>query len=199
MYADKAIAGSPQGQWTVDDWELLPDTGDGERYEVVDGSLYMTTAPSNFHQWIVRRLDRLIGIPAEDQGLAVCFSSPVGVIFDPNDAAQSDFVLILTANKGIFRERRICGAPDLVVEVLSPGNKLYEMRNKQQMYARGRVPEYAVIDPRARRLSHYRLLETGQYDRPRKFAENETVTFDCLPHILLPVEQLFADVPDTEL
>jgi Uma2 family endonuclease len=199
MYADKAIAGPPQGQWTVDDWELLPDTGDGDRYEIINGVLYMTTAPSFFHQWIVKRLVRYIGEPAEEQGLGFWAVAPVGVLFGAGDAAQPDFVLILTANKGIIRERRIRGAPDLVVEVLSPGNKLYEMRDKQQMYARGGVPEYVVIDPRSRRLSHYRLLEPGQYDRPREFAEDETVTFDCLPHIPLPVAQLFAGAPDTEL
>ena len=50
-----------QGHWTYADWEALPD--DGNRYEVIDGVLYMTTAPSFFHQWIVRRLDRYLGMP----------------------------------------------------------------------------------------------------------------------------------------
>ena len=63
------VAGPPQGHWTYADWETLPY--DGNRYEIIDGVLYMTTAPSNFHQWIVKRLERYIGIPAEDQGLAV--------------------------------------------------------------------------------------------------------------------------------
>jgi hypothetical protein len=48
-----AVPGPPQGQWTYADWEELPD--DGNRYEIIDGVLYMTTAPSSFHQWIVNR------------------------------------------------------------------------------------------------------------------------------------------------
>jgi Uma2 family endonuclease len=71
-----AVAGPPQGHWTYADWETLPD--DGNRYEVIDGVLYMTTAPSTFHQWIVKRLERYIGIPLEDQGLGVGF--PVVVV-----------------------------------------------------------------------------------------------------------------------
>lgn len=199
LYADHVIAGPPQGDWTVEDWEALPATSDGIRYELIEGALYMTTAPSNFHQWIVRRLDRFVGIPAEDQGLAVCFAAPIGVLLSSGDAAQPDFVLILTANRGIIRERRIRGAPDLVFEVLSPNNTLYEMREKKQMYAHAGVPEYVLIDPRPRILSHYRLLSPGTYDHPREYGAAQTVTFDCLPGIPLQVASLFADAPDTEL
>jgi Uma2 family endonuclease len=199
MYADSAVAGPPQGEWTINDWEALEEGVNGCRYEIIAGVLYMTTAPSNFHQWIVRRLDRCIGIPAEDQGLAICFSAPIGVLLAEGDAVQPDFVLILNANRGIIRERRIRGAPDLIVEVLSPGNTLYEMREKQTMYARAGVPEYVVVDPKARRLSHYRLIEPGRYERPREFAEHETVTLDCLPNLPFVVDQLFADAPDTTL
>jgi len=57
------VSGPPQGQWTYDHWEGLGD--DGARYEVIDGVLYMTTAPSSYHQWIIKQLVRYIGIPAE--------------------------------------------------------------------------------------------------------------------------------------
>src|SRR3712207_9443149 len=64
--------------WCYARWEQLPD--DGNRYEVIDGVLYMTTAPSNFHRWIVRRLDRVVGIPLEDLGVAYVFTVPIGVL-----------------------------------------------------------------------------------------------------------------------
>jgi Uma2 family endonuclease len=199
MYADKALAGPPQGEWTVNDWEGLPESSDGCRYELICGMLYMSTAPSFFHQWIIKRLVRFLGEPAEAQSLGIWAVAPIGVIFSETEAAQPDFVLILTRNQGIIRERRIRGAPDLVVEVLSPGNTVYEMRDKHAMYARAGVPEYGVIDPRARRLSHYRLIERGHYAPPREFAEHESVTFDCLPDLPLHVAQLFAGAPDTEV
>ncbi len=95
-----AVAGPRQGQWTYADWERLPD--DGNRYEVIEGYLYMTTAPSNFHQWIVRRLERLIGIPAEDQGLAICFPAPIGVLMPGAELVQPDYVVVLKRTLLLF-------------------------------------------------------------------------------------------------
>ncbi len=59
---------SLNGDWNYARWEALGD--DGNRYEVIDGVLYMTTAPSFFHQWIVQRLAELVGVPLQRQGVA---------------------------------------------------------------------------------------------------------------------------------
>ena len=119
-----AVAGPSQGQWTYADWERLPD--DGNRYEVIAGVLYMMTAPGSFHQWIVKRLERYIGIPAEDQGLVFGFPGPVGVLMPGSDPVQPDYVVVLATNAAILRERRIIGVPDLLIEVLSPSNAAYD-------------------------------------------------------------------------
>jgi Uma2 family endonuclease len=202
-----AVPGPPQGQWTYADWKGLP--GDGNRYEIIDGVLYMTTAPSSFHQWIVNRLVRHIGIPAEDQGLAFGFPAPVGVIMPGCDPVQPDFVVVLASRRSIFREGRIMGAPDLIVEILSPPpqaevkasfiNKAYDQEVKLDAYARAGVPEYAIIDPSARTLSHYRLEVAGRYASPHVYGEAEVARFDCLPTIPVPVGDLFAGAPDTTL
>src|SRR5205085_9691629 len=202
-----AVPGPPQGQWTYADWEGLP--GDGNRYEIVDGVLYMTTAPSSFHQWIIKQLVRYIAIPAEDQGLAYGFPAPVGVIMPGCDPVQPDFVVVLASRKSIFRQRRIRGVPDLVVEILSRGTKTYDQQVKLEAYARAGVPEYAIVDPRARILSHYRLEKeallppdggvTGRYAAPHVYGEAEVASFDCLPTISVPVGGLFAGAPDTTL
>src|SRR5438874_12262053 len=100
---------SQDGGWDRRRWEQLPD--DGNRYEVIDGVLYMTTAPSSFHQWIVNRLEHYITIPAEDQGVAFAFTAPIGVIMPGCDPAQPDFVVVLASRTSIFREGRIRGVP----------------------------------------------------------------------------------------
>jgi Uma2 family endonuclease len=192
-----AVPGPPQGQWTYADWEELPD--DGNRYEVIDGVLYMTTAPSSFHQWIVNRLVRYIAIPAEDQGLGFGFPGPIGVIMPGCDPVQPDFVVVLASRTSIFREGRIMGAPDLIVEILSRGTKAYDQEVKLDAYARAGVPEYAIIDPSARTLSHYRLETAGRYATPHIYGETEVARFDCLPTISVPVGGLFAGAPDTTL
>lgn len=138
-----SVAGPPQGHWTYADWEALPD--DGNRYEIIDKMLYMTTAPSSFHQWIIKRLERYIGIPAEDQGLAYTFAAPIGVLMPNCDPVQPDYLVVLKANAAIIHDRRIPGVPDLIVEVLSPGNAAYDERVKLLAYGNAGVPEYAIV------------------------------------------------------
>lgn len=191
------VAGPPHGQWTYADWETLPD--DGNRYEVIEGVLYVTTAPSFFHQWIVRRLERFIGIPAEDQGLAFSAMGPVGLLMPGCDPVQPDYVVILKSKGAIIHGRRIWGVPDLIFEILSTSNTDYDEKVKLEIYAKAGVPEYVIVDPRARELRHHRLEAPGQYARRRVFGERETATFDCLPGIGVPVAELFSGAPDTEL
>ncbi len=191
------IPGPPQGRWTYADWESLPD--DGNRYEIIDGVLYMTTAPSYFHQWIIRRLDHFVGVPAEQQGLGYAATAPIGVIMPGCDPVQPDFVLVLAHHKEIIRERRIMGVPDLIVEVLSPGSVGYDERVKLNAYAHAGVPEYGIIDPEARTASLYELEPPGRYKSPRVFEEGQQFSFLCLPSIQVPVAELFAGAPDTTL
>ncbi len=189
------IAKQPlQGDWTVADWEQLPE--DSYCYEVLNGNLTMTTAPSSFHQWITTRLMRYLGFPAEDQGFGLCFTAPIGVFLGPKIAVQPDFFILLKPNLGILRGGRVRGAPDLVIEILSPGNTAKEMREKQKLYAAAGVTEYAVIEPEKRILRYYQHLKDEVYSEEREFAEGETITFACLPTIPLVIAQLFADAPD---
>jgi Uma2 family endonuclease len=197
LAADQAIAGPPQGRWTVDDWERVPP--DVRRYEVIDGRLYMTTAPSFFHHWIISRVIRYLGVPAEVQELGIWTAGPLGLILSPADAVQPDFVFVCRDRLHIIHDRRIRGAPDLVVEVLSPGNPAYDLEEKLALYARGGVPEYAVIDPAVHTLAHYRLQATGSYSPLHSFSEADTIAFDCLPSLPLPIATLFADAPDSTL
>ncbi len=188
------VPGPPQGHWTYADWEALPD--DGNIYEIIDRVLYMTTAPSSFHQWIQQRLYRYLGIPVEDNCLGFVFTAPIGLLIPGCDPVQPDFVFVRQANAGIIRDRRIRGLPDLIIEILSPNSVVYDTQVKLGAYARAGVPEYAIIDPRARTLDHYRLHSPGRYDGPRSFGETDVVSFDCLPGILLPIADLFAGAPD---
>ena len=192
-----AVPGPPQGQWTYADWEDLPD--DGNRYEVIDGVVYMTTAPSSFHQWITGRLWRYVAIPAEDQELGYGFSAPIGVIMPGCNPVQPDFVVVLREHAAIIHDRRIWGVPDLIIEILSPSNTAYDRDVKLAAYARAGLPEYAIVDPGARALTHYRLEEPGRYAAPRIYQEDASMSVACLPTINVPVGALFAGAPDTTL
>jgi Uma2 family endonuclease len=191
------VAGPPQGCWTYADWERLP--ADEQRYEVIGGVLYMTTARSSFHQWIVQTLFEYIGIPVKRQQLGYAFVAPIGVLMPGCDPVQPDFVVVLNANAGIIREQRIRGVPDLLIEVLSPGTRAYDEQTKWAAYAAAGVPEYALVDPETRTVQVYRLEPGGAYGVPQVMGAGETLRFACLPTIDVPVAELFAGAPDTTL
>ena len=191
----QVVTGPPPGRWTYADWERLPK--DGNRYEVIDGVLFMTTAPHSFHQWIVGRLHRYVGIPAEDQGLALSFMAPIGVLMPNCSPVQPDYVVVLKGRIDLFQNGRIVGVPDLLIEVLSPSNAPYDREIKRDAYGRAGVPEYAIIDPQARTLALYALSSPTEYGEPHIVAENEAVRFTCLPTISFTLSDLFSGAPDT--
>jgi Uma2 family endonuclease len=191
------VEGPPQGHWTVADWEKLPD--DGNRYEIIEGYVYMSTSPTYFHQFIIKRLYRFWGVRVEEAGLAHTDWSPLGVFMPGCDPVQPDFIVVLKENEHIIHDRRVYGVPDLIVEVLSPGNAAYDQTTKLQAYANAGVPEYVIIDPAKRILTRYRLTEPGRYNKIGTYRETDTVTFACLPSISLHIAKLFAGAPDTTL
>lgn len=140
---------SADASWTQEKWERLP--ADGNRYEVIDGVLYMSTAPGFSHQRIIARLQRHIGIPLEDRGLAVAVDAPVGLIMPGTDPVQPDFMLIRRERMSIVGDDdRVHGVPDLIVEVLSPSNPELDTVIKRAAYARAGLPEYWIIRPGSR-------------------------------------------------
>lgn len=183
--------------WSYARWEReLPD--DGNRYEVIAGVLYMTTAPSYFHQWIVRRLDLYIGLPLEQQGLAYAATAPIGLLMPGCDPVQPDFVLVRHENMGIIADRRIRGVPDLIAEVLSPNNPEQDTETKRHAYARAGLPEYWIIRPATRDVLVCRAPDTtlGDYTATHLVGSNEMLTPLHFP-ITITVADLFAGAPDT--
>lgn len=125
---------------------------DGKRYEILDGEVYVTPAPSPLHQRLLLRLARALqdyfGARAE------VFVAPIDVIFSPHDIAQPDIVVV--ENAAQVSPRGIEGAPLVIVEVLSPGSAAYDRSVKSQRYATFGVPHYWILDPPAGVLECYR-------------------------------------------
>jgi Uma2 family endonuclease len=181
--------------WTAADLDDLP-RDNGERYEIIDGVLYVSKSPTNYHQWILFALVEHFGVPAKRSGLAHCFFAPTGVFMPGCDPVEPDFVLVLKANEGIIRNKHIYGVPDLVAEILSRSNTAYDLEVKFAAYAKAGVPEYVMIDPLKRILRHHRLIELDKYDEGKVYDEDDMVAFACLPNITFRVGDLFAGAPD---
>ena len=184
--------------WCYARWEQLPD--DGNRYEVIDGVLYMTTSPSFFHQWIIMRLLQLVGFPAQEQGLAYAITAPVGVLMPGCDPVQPDFLLVRQDRAAIIHDRRIRGVPDLIAEVLSPTNPEQDTEVKRRNYARAGVPEYWIVRPATRDLlvCWQPDASLGDYAQVRLVAPGAELVSPTLP-LRVTVADLFAGAPDSTL
>jgi Uma2 family endonuclease len=179
-----------RGKWTVADWERLPN--DGNRYELIDGVLYVTTAPSLPHQWCSGNLYRLLSyhLDAQEPRAGVLFSAPTGVIL-PTGPVIPDLVYVSMQNLHILTEKRIVGVPDLLIEIASPGTAGYDRREKQDAYARSGVPEYWWVDPGNRTVEVLVLGASAKY-RPLGLVDGQNpIPSPQLPGIKFPVESIF--------
>lgn len=178
-------------------WEQLPD--DGNRYEVIDGILYMTTAPSFFHQWVIRQIMRLLFDTIDDQGIGLTCFSPIGLFMPGCDPVQPDLIVIRTQDLHMIHDRRINGVPALLIEVLSPSNAVQDTEIKRDAYARAGVPEYWIVDPRNRDVVIFSEPDDdGTFAQQQRFAANQELVSPTLP-IRAKVEDFFAGAPDTTL
>jgi Uma2 family endonuclease len=182
---------SLDASWCYDKWEKLPN--DGNRYEVIDGVLYMSTAPSFWHQRAIMRLDRHIGSPLEAQEIAIAVAAPIGVIMPGADPVQPDFLLIRAERREIIADDgRIRGVPDLIAEVLSPSNPELDTVVKRATYARAGVPEYWMLRPETRDVVVCWAPDTaaGEYAREAIVTAGSELNSPTLP-IRVPVDDLF--------
>jgi Uma2 family endonuclease len=177
------------GAWTVADWERLPN--DGNRYELIDGVLYVTTAPSPLHQWCSDSLVYLLRTHlAEQKPPTGMLFSATGVIL-PTGPVIPDLVYVSMQNLQILTEKRIVGVPDLLIEIASPGTAAYDRREKQDAYARSGVPEYWWVDPGHRTVEVLVLEATGRY-QPLDLVEGQNpIPSRQLPGLQFPVESIF--------
>jgi len=133
---------------TYKDYEALP--ADGRRYEIHDGEISVTPAPSPQHQMISRNLFRLLDQHARRKGIGEVLYAPIDVILSETSIVQPDLVYLDTARLGAISRRGIEGAPSLVIEVLSPSTAVIDRNTKRQLYARHGVPFYWLVDPEGR-------------------------------------------------
>ena len=141
---------------TVTDLDVMPD--DGNRYEVIEGELFVSRAPSLTHQLIVRNIIVLFQGYLEQNPIGIVVPGP-GVIFSDYSGVIPDVVFISHQRwNEIASGDRINGAPELVIEIVSPGaeNERRDRIVKRQLYGKYGVKEYWVIDPESRTIEIYR-------------------------------------------
>ena len=135
-----------QAPTTWEDVLRMPD--DGNRYEFIGGRLYMTPAPVTRHQRVVMRLCAALSRILVDSGHGEAFCAPLLVQFPgTEDRVQPDILFVSNERRAIIGEKQVVGAPDLVVEILSPSTAHRDRGIKLDLYGRSGVRQYWIVDP----------------------------------------------------
>jgi Uma2 family endonuclease len=129
---------------TYDDYAKLQE---GASYQLIAGEIIMSPAPDLNHQAISRTLFLQLSAFVFGNSLGELFYAPTDVYFNEHDTVQPDILFVSTERNHILKTERIEGAPDLVVEILSPSTGYYDLAKKKDVYEQYGVKEYWIVDP----------------------------------------------------
>lgn len=178
-----------QGHWTYADYQRLPD--DGRRYEIIRGVLYVTNAPNVDHQYTVTALGAKFYVFATEHKLGHVFVAPCEVhLSEESKPVQPDIFFIQQDRLPKRRSPFFAGAPDLIVEVISPGSIRLDRVTKFTEYEQTGVAEYWIVDPQARIIEVY-VLSNGEYGLLGTFKDEELVQSQVLAGISIVASTLF--------
>lgn len=141
-------------------FEFLPE---GTLCEIINNTIYMAPPPSSSHQRSVTELSRVLGNYIKKLQLGEVFVSPIGVYFDNENVFEPDLVFVSKENKNRIEQKGIIGAPDFIVEILSPSNEHYDLTVKKDVYERYGVMEYWVVNPESKEAKGFALMN-GKYE-----------------------------------
>jgi Uma2 family endonuclease len=174
-------------RFTNEDYVLQPDD---RPYEVIDGALYLTPAPTPYHQIVKRRIERLLEDHVESGGLGQILDAPCDVVLSRFDVLQPDILFIVTDRMSIMGEKYISDAPDLVVEVLSPGTRKRDRVFKSKRYARFGVREMWIADPDRKTIEVF-VNADGGFRSEAVYRGDEVVKSPLLPGLEIPLARVF--------
>ena len=174
----------------IEELHRLPD--DGNRYELIDGELYVSAAPRNKHQRTSMDLLDWLSPFAKKHKLGLVYHAPFDVYLDPptETCVQPDILFVAGDRRQIIQDDGVHGPPDLVVEIVSESTHKTDLGDKLELYRRCGVCEYWIVDPEQRYVLVYRLAEPAE---PRKLMVGETLTTPLLPGLEIPLSSLFAE------
>ena len=176
---------------TTADLDALPD--DDNRYELFEGELFVSRAPGLSHQRVLGNIYAVLRDYLKQNAIGEVLLTP-GVIFDEFNSAIPDAVFISQqSRRQIGASERIMGAPELVIEVVSPGteNARRDRVAKRQLYGKHGVKEYWVADPENRSLEVYRL-KRRTLALVKTLIADDGVTSPVLPGFRCQASELFA-------
>ena len=167
---------------TYKEYEALP--ADGRRYEIHEGELSVTPAPSPQHQMISRNLFLVLHAHVKAKGIGEVLYAPLDVILSDTSIVQPDIVYLDPARLSAISRRGVEGPPTLAIEIISPSTTLIDRSTKHQLYARHAVPFFWLVDPEGRTVEAFVLGPQG-YSLALRASGTEPVSPPPFPDLAL--------------
>lgn len=175
---------------TVHDYMQLPE--DTKKTELIEGELFMSPSPLRFHQDILIRLSSMIWSYLQAKPIGKVYAAPFDVVLTDLNVFQPDVCYFSKARYTSLTKQGADGAPDLVIEILSPGSVKHDLGVKKEIYARTGVEEFWSVDPVKRTITVYQLSENSTTPRAT-LVEGKTLTTPLLPGLKIKVRDVFAE------
>ena len=189
--SDMQPARAEPTRFTYQDYLGFPD--DGRRHELVDGEHIVTPAPNVRHQELAGRLFLALGNYLQSHPTGRVYFAPLDVILSDTDIVQPD-ILFVSNERSEVVGNSIHGAPDLVVEIVSPSSRRADEVTKRRLFDRFAVREYWVVDPEIEVVKIYRRAAGGAFARAAELSREEdgVLGTPLLPGFSLGLAELFA-------
>jgi Uma2 family endonuclease len=179
--------------WTTADLDAMPDDGGWLRHEIMEGELFVTRAPHIRHQRVAGKIQLRLENWSEATGLGSSFQTP-GVIFTPTNAVIPDVVWASQSRleRGIDEAGHFTVAPELIVEILSPGdhNEQRDKSVKLKLYSRYGVQEYWIVNWQLQTLEIYRRND-ARLQLVATLLPGDTLTSPLLPEFKMEIDRIF--------
>ncbi len=174
--------------YTYEDYARLPE---GAPYQLIGGELIMVPAPLPYHQKVSKRLEYLLYEYAElKQKLGEVYYAPIDVYLNEEETYQPDIVFISKERIWIIKEDKIEGAPDMVIEILSPSTAYYDLVHKKDVYARHGVKEYWIVDPMKKKIDVYENKK-GEFMLFKKAGKGERINSIIIDGFEVEIDTIF--------
>lgn len=180
----------PEIKLTYADYAQTPED---ERWELIDGELIMAAAPNTEHQMIQSETGGPVWSFVKERDLGRVFYSPIDVVLSDYDIVQPDLVFVSKARAGIITRANLQGAPDLVMEILSPSTARRDWRDKFDAYETHGVREYWVADPEFRMFWVF-VLRNGKFEEAGRYGEGDTLISPTLAGFKLDLSEVFGGI-----
>jgi Uma2 family endonuclease len=174
--------------WTYT--RYLRETAEGEYFAVIEGERLMSPSPNRWHQTVLINIAARLKEFVKQNGLGTIFVAPFDVYLSDNSFVQPDLLFVAKNHAERITDNGIMGAPDLVIEIISPGSTRADRVTKRQLYARYGVPEYWIISPNERSIEVL-SLKAGIYEAAGLYENSEVLASPSLAGFAIKPDELF--------